>query len=228
MDERDELIPGVYNYCDRWCERCPLAARCMVYGLQSGRIAERLSVVAVASPAEPEGPQFEVEEVDLSPPELSRMSKALRHKAREARRDPLCVQAEGYSHLVYEWLEKAGHPEASPRDVPPPPLEVVAHFYLHIAAKIYRAVSGTLDEDYEPGNLQDDVHGSAKAALLAIRRSEVAWMEVRPPNASGARKALALLEVLGELRRALEARFPRAYEFVRPGFDQPRDAGRMH
>ena len=23
------FIPGVYNYCDRWCERCPLSHRCL-------------------------------------------------------------------------------------------------------------------------------------------------------------------------------------------------------
>ncbi len=23
------MIPGIYNYCDRWCERCPFTARCM-------------------------------------------------------------------------------------------------------------------------------------------------------------------------------------------------------
>ena len=25
------LISGIYNYCDRWCERCPLTSRCLVY-----------------------------------------------------------------------------------------------------------------------------------------------------------------------------------------------------
>ena len=25
------LIPGVYNYCDRWCERCVLTARCLSF-----------------------------------------------------------------------------------------------------------------------------------------------------------------------------------------------------
>lgn len=24
-------IPGIYNYCDRWCERCPFTARCLNY-----------------------------------------------------------------------------------------------------------------------------------------------------------------------------------------------------
>jgi hypothetical protein len=24
LAENKDLIPGVYNYCDRWCERCAL------------------------------------------------------------------------------------------------------------------------------------------------------------------------------------------------------------
>jgi hypothetical protein len=28
------LIPGVYNYCDRWCERCAFASRCLVFRSQ--------------------------------------------------------------------------------------------------------------------------------------------------------------------------------------------------
>ena len=28
------LIPGIYNYCDSWCERCPLTARCQSFQLQ--------------------------------------------------------------------------------------------------------------------------------------------------------------------------------------------------
>jgi len=42
MDEErmDELagdprfIPGVYNYCDRWCERCALASRCLNHAME--------------------------------------------------------------------------------------------------------------------------------------------------------------------------------------------------
>ncbi|ARK10300.1 hypothetical protein A6C57_08140 [Fibrella sp. ES10-3-2-2] len=31
---RPELIPGIYNYCDSWCERCTLTNRCRSYQLQ--------------------------------------------------------------------------------------------------------------------------------------------------------------------------------------------------
>jgi predicted hydrocarbon binding protein len=27
------FIPGIYNYCDRWCERCAFTSRCMTYTL---------------------------------------------------------------------------------------------------------------------------------------------------------------------------------------------------
>ena len=31
------FIPGVYNFCDRWCERCPLTARCRVFAMTEER-----------------------------------------------------------------------------------------------------------------------------------------------------------------------------------------------
>ena len=33
----DQFIPGIYNYCDRWCERCPLTARCRVFAMEEVR-----------------------------------------------------------------------------------------------------------------------------------------------------------------------------------------------
>jgi hypothetical protein len=27
------IIPGVHNYCDRWCERCPFTERCAVFAM---------------------------------------------------------------------------------------------------------------------------------------------------------------------------------------------------
>ena len=31
MKKKSKFIPGIYNYCDRWCERCTFASRCMNY-----------------------------------------------------------------------------------------------------------------------------------------------------------------------------------------------------
>ena len=32
--ERD-FISGIYNYCDRWCEKCPFTSRCRVYSTEA-------------------------------------------------------------------------------------------------------------------------------------------------------------------------------------------------
>ena len=34
LAQRPGMIPGIFNYCDRWCERCPFTSRCMNYAMQ--------------------------------------------------------------------------------------------------------------------------------------------------------------------------------------------------
>ncbi len=31
ITSEDNFIPGIFNYCDRWCERCMYTHRCRVY-----------------------------------------------------------------------------------------------------------------------------------------------------------------------------------------------------
>jgi hypothetical protein len=35
------LISGIYNYCDRWCERCALTARCLSFKMDSATAGRR-------------------------------------------------------------------------------------------------------------------------------------------------------------------------------------------
>jgi len=49
------LVPGVYNYCDRWCERCTLAARCLQYRMEEEqRAQEEAAGLAAAAGDEPD------------------------------------------------------------------------------------------------------------------------------------------------------------------------------
>lgn len=40
----EKNIPGIYNYCDRWCERCYFASRCAVYENESGLSPEQTDI----------------------------------------------------------------------------------------------------------------------------------------------------------------------------------------
>lgn len=31
--EDPKYIPGIYNYCDRWCERCQFTSRCLSHSI---------------------------------------------------------------------------------------------------------------------------------------------------------------------------------------------------
>src|SRR4030065_1275283 len=34
------FIPGIYNYCDRWCERCPQTSRCLNFAMSEKEFAD--------------------------------------------------------------------------------------------------------------------------------------------------------------------------------------------
>lgn len=35
-----DFIPGIYNYCDRWCERCLYTAKCMTFAMEKTMVEE--------------------------------------------------------------------------------------------------------------------------------------------------------------------------------------------
>jgi hypothetical protein len=40
LAENPNFIAGIYNYCDRWCERCPFTSRCLNFALGEERFAD--------------------------------------------------------------------------------------------------------------------------------------------------------------------------------------------
>ena len=41
---KEQFIPGIYNYCDRWCERCHFTSRCRNYESTSNLSPEQLDI----------------------------------------------------------------------------------------------------------------------------------------------------------------------------------------
>lgn len=91
------------------------------------------------------------------------------------------------------------------------------------AAKLRRALRGRDDhkrnDDDDPHPIQNDWNGSAKTALISIERSCVPWRIIA--QATSDETAALLAAELEDLRREVEAVFPNAQSFIRPGFDEP-------
>jgi len=91
-----------------------------------------------------------------------------------------------------------------------------------IGAKLHRALHGRDEfmhgEGFDDDPVQNDWNGSAKVALISIRRSIAAWATIG--GATGDPDAAAVAEELRRLETEAERTFPDAWKFIRPGFDQ--------
>ena len=140
---------------------------------------------------------------------------------RRAEQDPLVVRGGEYAQCSWPVL-RALRPilSASLDREAMDAAERLEEMSATVASKIFRAVSSSLDGIVTPADLQSDANGSAKVALLLIEESRQAWRVLMQPGravADGApARFVAMLEVL---ETELLSRFPRALEFVRPGFD---------
>ncbi len=112
------FIPGIYNYCDRWCERCTFTSRCMSFEIDKETIEERetrdfnneqfwqrlMETLQVALEMLEE--MAEQEGIDLNKiPETDRSSTRRRFKRETAREHELAQAAQAYAEKTEEWFE---------------------------------------------------------------------------------------------------------------------------
>ena len=268
LAENPDFISGIYNYCDRWCERCPFTSRCMVYATESAESISddpeshdlnnakfwqklegifRETHALILEWAEEMGVDLESAEAEAAIAERAQQRE-------EAKEHPLSVSARHYAETVQQWFKDefaveenvhddiSGEANSAEEDINvSDAVEVIRWYQFFIAAKTYRALMGledTGDEDVsdidiDPFSDDDDddedvllraachdSDGSAKIALIAIDRSSSAWRVIQNALPEKTESTVPILIELEKLRRGIEQIFPRARDFVRPGFDE--------
>ncbi len=247
-DPADAFIPGVFDYCDRWCERCPLTSRCRVYAseqrdrregdddLASAAFWERFTSALETLRASIED-ELARREITPTETDLAAAEEAVRANMAEAERHPLVVAARAYAAQADRWL--AAHeealaqavdrrqlaarldPAAAEEDRLAPALEVIRWYEHQVGTKLFRAVDP--DElSLAREDPESDANGSAKVALIGMDRSLAAWCVLHEELPAEQDTILDLLVALDRLRRATEQTLPLARAFVRPGFDEAR------
>jgi hypothetical protein len=104
-------------------------------------------------------------------------------------------------------------------------LEIIRWHQHQIYVKLCRAASGMIlgeleDVEYFP----QDANGSAKVAILGIERSIAAWGGLLHEFPDQENPILDVLVALKKLLRQVDAAFPDARAFIRPGFDTRTDS----
>jgi hypothetical protein len=202
MEVRDGFIVGIYNYCDRWCERCALTSYCRLFADQAQyeSSSDPNFTLMIEAPAVAE--ELPDDEgggaLPYVPPE----------------HQPIERRAIAYSTRTSRWLDAPDGriDRSSPR-------QVIAWFHILIPAKVNRALTVWPDADQELTGSDSD--GSAKVALLGIERSHAAWLELVERGDAPMSEVAAFIADLVWLGEALERVRPGAREFIRPGLDEP-------
>jgi len=113
------FIPSIYNYCDRWCERCPFTTRCLNFALGEEefdhletqdldneifwkKLSETFQVTLelLQEAAEEQG-------IDLNSVEIEEFEEQERLNDELARDHECSRAAKLYSEMVSDWLDSA-------------------------------------------------------------------------------------------------------------------------
>ena len=240
-----DLISGIYNYCDRWCERCPMTSRCLVYATEQvdhiGSNNGSQNVSTESNDVRNEAfwhklssilheTQAMISEwareagVDLDHIPEEEPKKTRKHRRQLVDNHPLARAGKKYANNASDWfrgLDLAGQNEQSEQleDA----REVIQWYQYQIAVKIMRALSCRSDgweDEPDMADFPKDSDGSAKVALIGIDRSIAAWRWMQLSLPDRMESIVPLILQLERLRQRVEKGFPEARDFVRPGFDE--------
>lgn len=242
--DKEGFIEGIYNYCDRWCERCDFTDQCHVFAMES-----ELRKIADKSK---EGDESDIEidldaladTLDLNDPDLELDFPNIINESFDEDEDedannifsseyktdhhPLIELATKYSIDSFDWLierEKeleVGFMAQLAQGYADEVLEaedVMAWYQTFIVAKLKRATSGYFELD-EFEEAEYDMNGSAKVALIGLDRSIEAATILMRHLKSHRSKIRVFKNQLENLRLMAEELFPDARMFVRPGLDE--------
>lgn len=235
------LIPFIHNYCDRWCERCYMTARCAVYESLdeltpeqkdihnkafwdhlSNQLQESISLLHTWAR------EHGVEDRGTPSDKEHEIERALERELHQLH--PIVHLSLQYADQVSAWLKIHADELLSTHAVTPPSgrtevkdcIEIVQWYEIFIHVKLMRAISG-LHEKKQSKNKPHgflDAEGSAKIALIAIERSMQAWHRLLNYIPGQEEDILNFLLQLKKISVLTEELFPDARNFVRPGFDE--------
>ncbi len=228
-----DQIPFIYDYCDRWCERCLFTARCSVFAstesqpgheddsehlLQSLRNILEYARLTLEEKCREYG-------IEITHCDLEKAGREIESIKRVIRSERLSESARKYTFEINALFETEPSWLAPRADdaVIGEIICVISWYQFFIAVKIERALLGATDsqgfeDNDELNDPQRDANGTAKVALIATERSILAWSYLL--NTGNAQLIGPIIEQLDKIKHGIESKFPLARDFIRPGFDE--------
>ena len=167
------FISGIYNYCDRWCERCPFAARCLLYAQkEEGRMDllnrdlnneafwEKIAA-SLAQALEMLHMIAEERGIDLDAVDQSGIENRDSARREEIRKHELAKASEEYAEMVNTWFESEQELFEQKRD------ELITMLALETGDEEVQTTAGGISDAIEVIQwYQDQIHVKLMRALM--------------------------------------------------------------
>lgn len=239
--DHTHFVESIFNYCNRRCEQCAFTERCRLFNdlrTYDERHSDRGPLEQVHDNfqecfrlleqwCDREGIDFDASRRKAHSEEAVAQINRVEH---EVRSDPLQKLATAYTHAALKLVDGLSTARALrrwPTEVDGA-LETIGWYAGMVGAKVYRALHGHAERSEMPEEdvVQNDCNGTAKLARLIVAESKDAWNVVLKAGEASANSPLnELAGLLDRIDAGLAERFPRAMEFLRPGFDEPSTIG---
>ena len=245
--ENEKFIPGIYNYCDRWCERCEFTNRCRLFFDEQKQLQESegkdnfFEIISknfektfelLHKIAEEKGIDLDNIEVD------EEAFQNEQEKYKNARQHPLVLLAKTYTEQVDQWLEERDYLESENAKhlkninlgiqldesdkalrIIDEAMNIINWYKFQIQIKLASAINYYPHNPTFEDKIQNMHHASARIALIGINNSMKAWQSFFELLDDDNDKILNILLQLHQLQAKINQQFPLLYKFKRPGFE---------
>jgi hypothetical protein len=184
-----DFISGIYNYCDRWCERCPFTTRCLVYAtekaadvsddpevhdISNAKFWRRLESIfqetheMILEWAQEAGVDLETIAAEATPADREQQ----RH---DAKQHELSLSARRYAEMVERWFgeefvveqnvhdDTTGKSKNTEEDIDvSDAIDVIRWYQFFVAAKVFRALMGRDRPVVDEELLSEDISSGAE------------------------------------------------------------------
>lgn len=243
----ENFISGIYNYCDRWCERCDFTQQCRVFYDSQEQLKEieekddfvdiisrslQKSLELLSKIAEEKG--IDLDDIEVSDEDIQEEKQ----KQDNARQHPLTKASQAYLKKTDEWLNQNDHLEEEKVKfyknidlgihldesdkalrIIDEALNIINWYKFQMIVKLASAIR------YYPHNpdFEDEIqnmhHASVKIVLIGIENSMKAWQSLLDVYEDEKDFILDRLLQLHQLKKSILQQFPLVTKFKRPGFD---------
>lgn len=231
-----DFISGIYNYCDRWCERCTFTSRCFLYAtekadaelddpevrdINNAKFWRKMETIFRETRALIEEWAAEAG-VDLQAAEANAEHAEAK---REEKEHELSVASQEYAEMVQGWfrdqfaVEQNVHDDATGKtqnaeddiDISDA-VEVIRWYQFFIAAKTYRAVMDLEDQkDIDQSTLSHDIFTDEELD------DEDVWLRASIEDSDGSAKiALIAIDRSSNAWRAMLGWMPEKKDSIEP------------